>query len=895
MPAARLAALLWDGEPPVSARAALHTHVSRLRALLDPGRDGGHGVRLQARDHGYVIETDRLSVDAHRFTALVEQARATPDPTSRATLLRTALSLWRGPLLADCATDPARERIAIQLDELRLTATELAIDADLGRGLHRELIGELTTLTGRHPLHEPFWGQLAVALYRGDRQADALDALARARRNLVDELGVEPGPPLRRLHRRILNADPALLGTAPGPVRPVAQRQLPMDIAEFTGRTAELARLHAQARSTRGPGTPAAVCAIVGMGGVGKTRLAVRAAHELTAAGLFPDGQLWADLRGFHPDQPRAVPSAVLERFLRTLGVPTHEIPDDLEERSALYRTRLSDRRALILLDDAIDENQIRPLLPGGPGCLVLVTSRRSLTGLDGAHTLPLDVFSTGEALALMNRDAGPGRVDTESRAARRIAELCGHLPLAIAMASRYLRNRPSWRLADLADRLADQDRRLTRLSRHDRAVRPTFDMSYRALPERQQRLFRLLAVHPGDDFATDSVAALADITDDDAESALESLLDEHLLQQAKPGRYHLHDLIRLYAAELTRELDGPDVADTAFTRVVRHYLQRSEQATLLVHPSEFRRLTPGTRRSTMDSASSAVAWAENELANLIDTVRRAANGTDELALLSVKLVQSLYRPTANRGHSSDRIELNRLAARTAHRLGERAHEAQCLEDLGALCGQIGQLDDAVAHSTQALCLWTELGDDVGQEACLADLGNTHRQLGLPDQAAEYLERGLAKARAANHRAGEASMLNYLGLLRQRTRPDLAVEDLRRSRDLHRSLGNSLGEAIAQANLGWAHQRAGQPEIAVEMHRHALAGFRGLGDRYNEAEQLWGLGQAQQALGDNDSAREHWHSAITILRDIGLLDSTQAAELTRQAIPETPEIIRLNT
>jgi tetratricopeptide (TPR) repeat protein len=672
-----------------------------------------------------------------------------------------------------------------------------------------------------------------------------------------------------------------------------------MDIAEFTGRGEQLAQLAASLREA--DGTAVKVCAIVGMAGVGKTRLAIRAAHELTRDGWFPDVQLWADLHGFHPDLAPTDPAVVLERFLRALGVQAHDIPTDAEERAGLYRARLHGRRVLVVLDDAASEEQVRPVLPGSAGSTVLITSRRNLTGLDGLVTVLLGAFTTDEAIALMRDVVGAGRVDAEPAEARRIVDLCGHLPLAVAMASRHLRNRPTWRLVDLAARLGDDDRRLLQLSRGDRAVRQTFDVSYRSLVPEHRRLFRLLALHPGHEITAAAAAALAGVAVVEAETALELLLDEHVVQQAGSDRYRMHDLIRLYCTEQVRRSETEAGRQAAFVRLLEHYVGCAEQATLAVHPTEVRRLAPEDRRLPRTSAPftgpvDAARWAEREIANLVTIVEHATESTQDCSRLALRLVRALHRPLANRGHSSQRIGLGHLAARIAQRLGDRAGEAMALEDLGTLCGQVGQAHTALDHSRRALALWTELGDQSGRQGCLADIGNVHRQRGEFTQATECLTRSLEIARQHGNRPGEGSVLNYLSLVHQRCgRFDEAEECLRRSREVYRDLGNRLGEAISLANLGWAQQRAGDASTALNSHQHALTIFRDLGDLYNEAEQLWGLGQAHHALGHSDRARDNWHDAIALLRDVGLLDSAEAAVLLRQRVPETPEIVRLNT
>ncbi len=552
VPAGRLEDLLWDGFPPFSARASLHTHVSRLRAHLDPDGTGRHGVRLQARDGGYLLEVERDAVDAHLFTAMVERARASADAATRAVLLRRGLVLWRGPALADAGSDLLRRRVAADLDELRLVATELALDAELECGQHDEIVGEMKRLIAENPLREGLWARLALALYRAGRQAEALEVLAKARDRLAGELGIDPGPALQRLQHGILTADPVLEAVACVSTQVSAPRQLPMDIPEFTGRQAELARVEAMAEAATGSRTVPVICVIEGMAGVGKTRFAVHAAHRL--ARRFDEIQLWADLHGLDPRRPPADPAAILETFLRLLGVPGNQVPDGPEARAALYRSRLAGRRVLVLLDNAAGEDQVRPLLPGGGSCLVLITTRRRLSSMDGVWPVPLDVFPPAEAAALLARVAGRERIDGEREGAAQVAQLCGHLPIALALAARRLRAHPSWAVRDLASRLAPDDRRLSELSVRGETVRAAFDLSYQALPAPQRRLFRLLGPHRGHDLTADTAAALAGHTPDEAGVLLDALLDEYLLQECVPGQYHMHDLVRRYAVERARD-----------------------------------------------------------------------------------------------------------------------------------------------------------------------------------------------------------------------------------------------------------------------------------------------------------------------------------------------------
>jgi DNA-binding SARP family transcriptional activator/tetratricopeptide (TPR) repeat protein len=892
----RLVDLLWDREPPDSARDTLYTHMSRLRTALDPGRDGRYGIRLHARQSGYLAEVDPDAVDAHRFTALVRAAGGSTEPAVRSAGFRAALALWRGPVMQDSASELLRQRIAATLTEQRLDATELAVDAELRCGRHRELVGELTALTAEHPTREALWAALARALYRCDRQADALAALRQARLRLDADLGIDPGPGLRLLHAQILRADPALR-TDPTTARlPAAHHQLPPDIADFTGRDAPLRHLHDLAeQAAAATSTAVPILVVEGMGGLGKSRLAIRFAHQLLRRGLFDEIQLWAQLHGFHAVRPPAEPGAILGNLLRLLGVAAQQLPEDVDSRAALYRDRLGGRRVLVLLDDAASEEQVRPLLPGGPGSLVLITTRRRLTGLDGVHTLPLETFSTEESLDLLARQAGRDRVAAEPAAARRLAQLCGHLPLALALTARHLRGRPHQRLDELVTRL-DADSRSGERSPHADAVQAVFDVSYRALPTDHQRVFRLLAVHPGHDVSVPSVAALAAIPSCDAQAVLDDLLDEHLLSHCTGPGYGIHDLIRQYLTEQSQRHDSVLDRHAALTRVVQHYLTWAEHATLLIHPTERRRVRTPPGQPPWPTPAEAIAWAESEYENLIATVHRAAEAPGVDPELAVRLVAALYRPLANRGHSTDRITLNHIAVRVARRIGDQHAEAQSLEDLGALCGQVGLTAESVAYSSRALVVWTDLGDRIGRQACLADLGNTWRQLGDHDKAIEYLRQSLRMSVESGDEQGGASTLNYLGLTHQQVGDhDAAAACLTRSADAYRRVGNRLGEAIALANHGWARQRAGRPREAIDFHARGLAMFHDLEDHYNEAEQHWGIATASHRLGDPDTARTHWHAAIEMLRDIQALDDDEATRLLAQDVPDTPEIIRLNT
>ncbi|SDZ15622.1 Tetratricopeptide repeat-containing protein [Amycolatopsis xylanica] len=661
-----------------------------------------------------------------------------------------------------------------------------------------------------------------------------------------------------------------------------ALRQLPMDIEEFTGREAELAELGRLSRE----GTAVGVTVITGMAGVGKTRLAVRAAHLLVRAGTFDEIQLWADLRLDSPLDP----GVVLETFLHTLGLPAEQIPLGLESRAVIFRDRLAGRRALVLLDNVADETQVLPLLPGSTTNHVLVTSRNTLTGLDGARYVDLDVFTPEESVALMARIAGRHRTDADPEAARRIAELCGHLPLAVSLAARRLATRPAWSLPAFANRLADN--RLARLGSSHRSVSGVFALSYQALPSAAQRMFRLLGSHMADDIDVRAAAALAGVAALEADQMLERLLDEHLLIQATPGRYRMHDLVRLFARSKASE------SADALVRLLEHYQAGAEQATKLLHPTESRRLpaspSPGT--CPIATVADATTWLEAEHRNLLGLAARAPDLPKQALPPLICAVTVLYRPLTNLGLSSTHIRLTEFALAAARRIPDRRAEAMLLEDLGTIHSQHGGLSEAIEHNTAALAIWCELGDRTGEAGCLTGLGIAYYQQGRFAEAAETLKAALVPSRESGYAIGEASVLNYLGLVCQGMADfEEAIRWHSKSMDRYEKAGSRHGWAFAVANTGWAYQRSGRPAEAIPCHERSLAVFATVSDRYNEAEQHWGLGQAFHALGDGKAAREQWDRAITMLRDASLIEPAEAAALLGQAVPDTPEIVRLNS
>ncbi|WP_214107646.1 AfsR/SARP family transcriptional regulator [Acrocarpospora catenulata] len=634
---------LWPQRPPRTAAVALRTYVSALRQVLGlAGRV--EPPLLSTVPGGYELRLTPADLDLLTFEELAAQgqrALTEGQPVVAAERLRGALGLWRGRPFEDVALDPSLETEVIRLEERKLAAQETWIESQLTLGRHVELLAELGALVAEQPLRERLQAQWMLALYRSGRQAEALRAYQDLRHRLVHELGVEPSPPLRRLHHQILAGHSAL--APPSPLPQAVPRELPRDIGSFTGRAAELAFLHDLA-GTGDPGGPV-IAAIDGMAGVGKTTLAVHAAHQL--AERYPDGQLFVDLRGFTRGGSPVDPADALDQMLRSLGVPGERIPHSPDARAALYRTALAGRRMLILLDNVAEEAQLRPLLPGSPHCLILITSRRRLAGLEDVRPLSLDVMPRRDAVTLFTRTAGEQRVsDAPPDLLDEIVELCGRLPLAIRIAAARLRVRPGWTPAHLADRMRDHQNRLGELEVGRLSITAALDLSYQHLTPGQQDMYRLLGLHPGPDIERHAAAALVGTTPDHAGRLLDELVDAHLLQEPTPGRYRFHDLPRAHATATLADEDTDHDRRAALTRLFDHYIQTATRAITTAHTPH---QDPAPRTQALD-------WLNAELVNLLSTAIHATrhNWPTQALALTAPLhyhVRERARTTTTRFH----------------------------------------------------------------------------------------------------------------------------------------------------------------------------------------------------------------------------------------------------
>ncbi|HTJ39119.1 MAG TPA: BTAD domain-containing putative transcriptional regulator, partial [Dactylosporangium sp.] len=685
VPVQQVIAALWDTSPPPTARAQVHSCVSRLRQVL---RKAGLPEDLVVTEPaGYRIKVGPEDLDAALFAARVERGRAAAadgDLAGGRDDLRGALALWRGRPLTDVDSDVVRAAAA-HLEEQWTAAMALCLDLELQLDLAEEILAEVADLVERFPHHEQFRGHLMTALARTGRRADALAVFRRGRALLAEELGIEPGADLVELHRRILNGDAELLlPQAPRTLGRRAARCLPRDVADFAGRAELVRRLVDQLRDERPE-----IIAIDGMPGTGKTTLAVRVAHA--ASERYPDGQLYLDLRG-HSERAPLDPGEALGALLRQLGVPAERVPPGLDDRAVLWRTELADRQVLVLLDNALDTAQVLPMLPGTAHTGVVITSRRRLGGLDGAQTVSLDVLPVDDAVELLRRTVGE-RAYSDPACTVEVAELCGRLPLAVRLAGARLQHRPSWTVADLAARLRIANRRLPELAVDGRTVAAAFTLSFQHLAVPLQRLFALLGLHPSGDFEPAAAAALAGLPVPQTEALLEDLVDVHLVEAPAAGRYRLHDLLRDYAAQLAH-------GDTdAVGRLLDHYLYSVVAATKFMELSDARSLlrldSPPPTALEFDAPTDARRWLERELPNVLSVARLAAEaGRHRHTCMLTRAVSPFL---FGFGFSERQLDLYERAIEAAVALPDAELEAESRNYLAAVYFRMGRLTDALA------------------------------------------------------------------------------------------------------------------------------------------------------------------------------------------------------
>jgi DNA-binding SARP family transcriptional activator/Tfp pilus assembly protein PilF len=874
--------ILWDGSPPAGAARTVRVYVVRLRRAL-----GAEAERIITRFPGYLFRADAPDLDLLRFQELCAAAAAAAgddDWPRSADLLRAAVDLWRGTPLADVPSQLLRDRELPRLDLQHAQAVEDHVDAELRLHRYARLVPRLLELTERFPLREHLHAQLMSALAGAGRRAEALQAYQRARKNLIDELGIEPGPELRDLQRHILADEPAGPETAARARSSVTPRQLPAAVRDFTGRHTELDNL---TMLLDGSGV-ALISAIDGMAGIGKTSLAVQWAHRV--AGRFPDGQLYVDLLGYTAAEPMRATDA-LAMFLRALGMSDAEIPEEPNERAACYRTLLADKRVLVVLDNAWSAEQARPLLPGGASCVALVTSRDSLAGLvarDGAHRVTLDLLSRPEASALLHQLLG-SRAAEEPAAIATLVEQCGRLPLALRIAAECAAAHPERSLAELTADLVDHRSRLDLLDAGGdprTAPRAVFSWSYRHLSPDAARLFRLMGLQPGT--ALDG-AATAELTGDDPTATrllLDRLVRAHLIHRVGAEYYGMHDLIRDYARELALRHDDEAARQAALTRLFDHYGQTVAAAVEATMPGG-RRPTQGISSSPFAAAADAAAWLDAGRTTLLQIVAYTARHGWPRRATALGIDLAIY--LSPHGRPADAAVACRHALAAARATGDRSGEAEALMRLGLADWWRGRYPSADEHITRALALFRSAHDEFGETLALANLGLVEEHQGRLAQAAEHFRRAIVLLENAGDKRRMAVVLSNLGaLLRQQGDYVAAAEHYRAALEICRAVGDTANMAETLARLGYLALRQRNFADAATDLGQALTLFRQDGDPSGEAHAELMLGEVDTHLGRFPQAHERLGRAVTLAQEAGDR-GTEIKALCRLGLTELAE------
>ncbi|WP_412543311.1 BTAD domain-containing putative transcriptional regulator [Longispora sp. K20-0274] len=872
---------VWGAEPPPSVTNVVQTYVRRLRGVLEPDRPARAPAHiLTSVDGGYLLRVDAGQLDLDHFDGDVAAARRLGelgDRAGAAGTLRRALDRWQDEPLSDVAGPfVAAERA--RLSERRLAAYEdwAQLEIDLGR--HCDLIVDLAETADRHPDRERLLELLMLALYRSGRQAEALAAYRGAHRRTAGVLGLDPGPALRDLHRSILAGDPALIpvgdpGRAPtaGPLA-----QLPRPPAGFAGRGPELAAL-------AGAAEPGGLTVVTGPAGVGKTALVLHWAHRADA---FPEGRLFADLRGFDPAGP-ADPGPVLYGFLLALGVPADRIPAEPQARSALYRSLLADRRLLVVLDNARDARQVLPLLPGAGGSATVVTSRNrleALTAREGARPVRLDVLDLADALAVLAAPVGADRIGAAPVDAHALVELCDRLPLALRIVGSRLAEHPDWPVSAVVDELRCERRRLAALAAEDAGVAATLALSYRALPSPAGRLLRLLGLHPGADVDLHAAAALLGTSPAGGAAALQVLAAAHLVEERAPGWYARHDLVRLYTRQLAdTELTAPGRA-RATARLLDYYLDTARRTRahwrpdqpwppglVVAHP-------PAEPRTFADRAA-MMAWFDAEDRTPAALVALAADRGEHAR--AWWLARELWPFFYGRRNSAEWVATLRTGLASAEAGADDRGRMAMLGHLGTALNDQRLFEESVDCHRRASALAHRLGDRAAEAGLLLNLGVTYALAGRLGDADRQYQRvvGAARELGADALAGRA-LANLAEVALRQDRPRAALTHVADALTVAGEDAVWGQRADLLLYRGQAHRALGEPGPAVEAFRDTLTAARATGQRRTEAEALYELGLLEPA----DSDR-HWRAARTLSAELGL---PLAADLEARLAPPRP-------
>ncbi|GAB3407974.1 BTAD domain-containing putative transcriptional regulator [Flindersiella endophytica] len=879
-------------------------HVHRLRQVLGPER-----ILHEAAGYRLVVHAGEL--DSVRFTDLVGQAHAARralDLAAAHGLLESALELWRGEPYPDAEeVEPVADEVRRLTDQRLLALEDLAgLRLDLKR--HSEVLPELQQLVRANPYRERLRALLLLALYRCGRRTEALEEFRATRSLLRNELGLEPGATLQRLHEAVLRGDAQLTdvlsssldGTwepvpaqaaatqaRQAPAQPGVPRQLPFVTAGFTGRRRERKELD-ELLGTGEPGDRPAgmpLAVLTGTAGVGKTTLAVRWSHSV--ADRFPDGQLYVNLRGFDPAGEVMSPAEAVRGFLEAFAIPPDRIPASMEGQLALYRSTLAGKRALVLLDNARDVAHARPLLPGSQSCLTLVTSRDPLSGLvaaEGARSIVLDLLSPEDGRELLAQRLGSERTGTEAQAVDEIVQRCARLPLALAVVAARAVAHPSHPLEAIARELAHTEEHLSALSTGEATtdVRSVFSWSYRTLSPAAARLFRLLGLHPGPDASAAAAASLAAVPPRVAGELLAELARARLITEPEPGRYAFHDLLRAYAAELANSEDTD--RDTALYRLFDHYVRGANLAYKLIDPRdlEFEPMPPraGAVRLEIPDLEQAQAWFDAEWPVLAATVQAAhAAGFDSHAWHLGRLVAP-YLDLSGRWQAW--VSLQNTALEAARRLGDRSAQSLAHRTLGRVYSRIGRREEALDHLSEGLAVSTELGHETDQAMIHGVISGIVERDGRLDLALEHVLQALSLFQSAGDRWGEAYALNEVGwTYAQLGDYSRALAYCERALEADRAVGDRGYEAATWDSLGYIHHQLESYAEAVDCYRRSLELYESLADQYHTALTSSNLAETQQATGDLAAARSTWTNALRILESLGHRDAERVRSRLR--------------